>query len=183
MANDLTIRDNAALNQAVISAAPTDIIETDGMTPSGSGGALEIRPGTRAWALQQRIMGIDGGCEASSYPVTVKSAIGMEVIYAAMSILIELVGMTDLVLHRRTSSGSVEAVDHPSYRLGRFKVNDVIRSGPWLETSMYHALTSHGAFSRVGFDGQGRTTLKPLSNDRMGWGLSLIHISEPTRPY
>lgn len=186
MATDLIIAEESRkkLYSANLASRPiTDISSTDGNTlPTTDGvSAISVKPNV---SFQQRFADMIGAQQSdkscAGQPVTVKAALGMEVIYSAMSILVELISMTDLVLKKRTESGSEDAVDHPAYRTFKYKVNDVVHSNVWLESAMFHALSSHGSFSEINVTGTGEIRLVKLDSDRMGWGVFPVEYEDGT---
>lgn len=160
--------------------APTEITTPTGMSPAPTVGNSAVAP--KSYSHFSSLFLPAGMDACNDQPeVSLRTALSMEVIYAAISILVDLVGMTDLILYRRTRSGAEEATEHLSYRAGRYKVNDIVKTSSWLETTMYHALTSHGAFSRIGSDAAGNTTLTLLPSDYMGWGMFFVDREDGTR--
>lgn len=95
------------------------------------------------------------------------TALNLTVVYRAISLISDSIGMLPCQLYRRTDKGQVEAREHPTYRAIYSAPNEQMTSFTWRQTQQQHALLWGNGYAAIERNGRGQAIGQiPLLPDR-----------------
>lgn len=141
---------------------------------SGIFGPSHSVSGNDSWV--HRLIG--GGPTHAGVRVSEFTALNLTVVYRAISLISDSIGMLPLQLFRRTDKGQVEAREHPTYRAIYSAPNEQMTSFIWRQTQQQHALLWGNGYAAVERNGRGQAIGQvPLLPDRTR--LEVPHGKDP----
>lgn len=136
-------------------------LEIDGPAPSAvDSRSLESGPITAA-----SLLAYTGGVTTrSGADISEQSALTMSAVWAAVRVLSQAIATLPLKVRKTTDKGSIEAREHPAYKLLTYRPNPYMSAFTFFDTLMGHVVLWGNAYARIMWGGGGQATqILPLA--------------------